>query len=389
MSAKIAIIYDRATVTHGGAEQVLLALHKLYPQAALFTSVYDPKKASWAKAFVVKASFLQKIPLARKLHRYLAILMPLAFEFLDLSGYEIIISVTSAEAKGVITRRDQLHFCYLLSPTRYLYHYREEYLQKNHLLNFFPIRWLAQTALNYLKKWDQVAIFRPDLVTPIAKVVAQRAHKYYPRLQTAHIIYPPVDRGLLEEKPTNEDPSNPVKDYFLLVARLVPYKNVDAAILACQRLGYHLIIVGEGPEKDRLKSLIRTKLITFRSYLSQAELAELYRHCLAVLSPGLDDFSITALEGNLFGKPVVINQLAGASELITHRKHGLHFPYKEGDRLMKIANNLQNTLQDLTKMEFDSRQLQKNALKYDTNSFARNFGKALSQAYQAKKEGKL
>jgi glycosyltransferase involved in cell wall biosynthesis len=386
MKAKIAIVYDRLNVAHGGAEQVLLALHKLYPQAVLFSSIYDPREAAWAKSFQVQTSFLQKLPLATKLHRYLAIFMPLAFEFLDLSSYDIIISVTSAEAKGVITRRDQLHLCYLLSPPRYLYHYQAEYLRKNRFLNLFFVRPLVKFALNYLKKWDQQAIFRPDRVIPIAQAVNNRAQKYYEKLELGPVIYPPIDNTLLAEA-TSGDVKQ--QDYLLLVARLVPYKNVDAAILACQKTGQRLVIVGEGPEEERLKKLVRTKLITFKKKQSRVELANLYRNCQAVLSLGLDDFSITALEANLFAKPVIINQLAGAAELIKHRQHGLHLPFMEGDRAQKISQNLVDSLKILAKTEFDPQQLRKNALKYDTNRFALHFDAALRQAYQAKTEGKL
>lgn len=386
MKAKIAIVYDRLNVAHGGAEQVILALQNLYPQATLFGSVYDPKEAAWANPFSPQTTFLQKIPLASKFYRYLAIFMPMAFEFLDLSAFDIVISVTSAEAKGVITRRDQLHLCYLLSPPRYLYHYQTEYLRKSRLLNSFFMRPLVKVALHYLKKWDQQAIFRPDLVIPIAEVVGKRAQKYYKNLEPAKVIYPPVDASLLTEvNATNET----TEDYLLLVARLVPYKNIDAAILACEKIGQKLVIVGEGPEAERLEKMLRTKLVIFRKKLSRAELAKLYQGCRAVLSLGLDDFSISALEANLFGKPVIINQLAGAAELIKHRKHGLHLPFTEGDQSRKISQNLIDSLSLLAKIKFEPQQLQQNALKYDTSKFALNFAKAVRAAHQAKIEGKL
>lgn len=387
MKSKIALIYDRANTAYGGAEQVLLALKSLYPEIVLFSSVHDSKKAKWTKKFIIKSSFLQKIPFAKNLHRYLATLMPLAFESLDLSSYDIVISVTSAEAKGVITRRDQLHLCYLLSPPRYLYHYQNEYLRQNHLLRLPVINHLAKKALSYLKKWDQTAIYRPDLIIPIAEVVKKRAEKYYKNLKLERVIYPPIDSSLLNFNDSNQKNENKEK-YFLLVSRLVPYKNVAPAILACQKLGYKLVIVGEGPEEKKLKK-IANKLTTFRKKLKKEELANLYQNCQAVLSPGLDDFGIAALEANLFGKAIIINQLSGAAELIKDNLHGIHLAYEENDQIETITENLIKSIKKLEKNHFDQKTLSKNALKYDTNKFAFNFDQALKKAYNAKMEGRL
>jgi len=388
MKSRIALIYDRANTAYGGAEQVLLAIQKIYPDITLFSSVYNPKKAKWTKKFKqVKTSFLQKIPFTAALYRYLAALMPFAFESLDLSKYDIVISVTSAEAKGVITRRDQLHLCYLLSPPRYLYHYQDEYLRQNWILQLPLIDSLAKGALNYLKKWDQVAIYRPDLIIPIAQIVKERAKKYYPQVKLENVIYPPINTNLM----TYLDKNSPAKiedDYLLLVSRLVPYKNIAPAILACQKLGKKLVIVGEGPEEKNLKTLAN-QLIIFKKKISKKELANLYQHCRALLSPGLDDFGLVALEANLFGKPVIINQLAGAAELVINKVHGLHLPYQVDDSIEKISANLLKKIQELYKSNFKIETLRKNALKYDTNEFVLNFGSAVDKAYQAKKEGKL
>lgn len=387
MKSRIALIYDRANTAYGGAEQVLLALKALYPNIVLFTSVWDPKKAIWSKKFTqVQTSFLQKIPFTTRLHRYLAALMPFAFESLDLSAYEIVISVTSAEAKGVITRQDQLHLCYLLSPPRYLYHYQDEYLKQNRFLRLPIINFFAKKALNYLKNWDQTAIYRPDLIIPIAQVVKERAKKYYPNLALEKVIYPPINSSL--NKYENNDAAIVKGKYLLLVSRLVPYKNIASAILACQKLGQKLVIVGEGPEENHLKNLAN-ELAIFKKQLSNQELANLYQHCQAVLSPGLDDFGIVALEANLFGKPVIINQLAGASELITDKTHGLHLSYKLTDSTEDITANLVKSIQKLDRIHFEVETLRKNALKYDTNKFGSNFDHALQKAYQAKKEGRL
>jgi len=396
---KIAIVYDRVNTSFGGAEKVLLALHQLYPQADLFTSVYHRRKAQWAKVFNVKTSFLQKIPFAKRWHRPFVVLMPLVFESLDLRAYQIIISVSSAEAKGVITRSDQLHFSYLLTPPRYLYHYQESYWQKNKLLRWPIIKTLAKKSLNYLKKWDHLAIHRPDLIVPISQSVAKRIHKYY-HLDHQPVIYPPVDvktfQALLANKPLNTKEEH---TYYLVVSRLVPYKNIDLAIRACIKLDRQLIIVGDGPEYRHLKKLSHEllldknkktanfKQIIFQKRVSDAQLSQLYAHARALLMPGIDDFGIVALEANLHALPVIIHQHSGASELLTDGQHALHLNYPEimrEDQGEQYLAELCQKMEILEATDFDLEILTKNAIKYDTNHFLRRFNIQLETAYRKK-----
>jgi len=396
---KIAIVYDRVNTSFGGAEKVLLALHQLYPQADLFTSVYHRRKAQWAKVFNVKTSFLQKIPFAKRWHRPFVVLMPLVFECLDLRAYQIIISVSSAEAKGVITRSDQLHFSYLLTPPRYLYHYQESYWQKNKLLRWPIIKTLAKKSLNYLKKWDHLAIHRPDLIVPISQSVAKRIHKYY-HLDHQPVIYPPVDvktfQALLANKPLNTKEEH---TYYLVVSRLVPYKNIDLAIRACIKLDRQLIIVGDGPEYRHLKKLSHEllldknkktanfKQIIFQKRVSDAQLSQLYAHARALLMPGIDDFGIVALEANLHALPVIIHQHSGASELLTDGQHALHLNYPEimrEDQGEQYLAELCQKMEILEATDFDLEILTKNAIKYDTNHFLRRFNIQLETAYRKK-----
>ena len=396
-SKKMAIVYDRVNTSFGGAEKVLLALHELYPQADLITSVYYPRHAPWAKVFQVKTSFLQKVPGAKRWHRFFAVLMPLAFESLDLRAYDIIISVSSAEAKGVITRADQLHFAYVLTPPRYLYHYQENYLQKSRFLQWPGINWLAKKALAYLKKWDYLAIHRPDLIVPISYSVSTRIHKYY-HLDHQPIIYPPVDvktfQSLLANHP---QPPAQTRSYYLVVSRLVPYKNIDLAIKACVQLDRQLIFVGDGPESKRLQKLSRQlllaknpktanfKQIIFQKSVTDAQLSQLYQHAKALLMPGIDDFGIVALEANLHGLPVIIHQHSGASEILIDGQHALHLNYPE---IMQEAHETQylaelcKKMQMLEQTDFDLEILTKNAIKYDTSHFIRKFNRQLETAYR-------
>jgi glycosyltransferase involved in cell wall biosynthesis len=396
---KIAFVYDRVNTPFGGAEKVLLALKKLYPQADLFTAVYNPRKAKWASVFTIKTSFLQKIPIAKHYHRLLAPFMPLAFEALDLKDYDIIISMTSAEAKGIITRSDQLHFCYLLTPPRYLYHYQENYWKKTAILNWPIIKHLSKKALQYLKKWDQLAIHRPDIIVPISQTVARRINKYY-HLESSPVIYPPVDYDSFQPLlAANRKTIYQKNQYYLLVSRLVPYKNIDLAIKACIRLGRQLIIVGNGPDYHRLQKLSKkllaeksnklanSKQIIFQKQVNTEQLSQLYGHAQALLMPGIDDFGIVALEANLHSLPVLIHQHAGASEILADGQQAIHLDFPEimlDEQSEIYVEELCKKMKILEETNFDLEILAKNAIKYDTTSFLRKFNRQLEATYRKK-----
>lgn len=372
---KVAFVYDRVNTAHGGAEKVLLALHKIFPEAPLYTSVYDPEKANWAKIFKIKTSFLQKIPFSQKLHRWIAPLMPIAFESLDLSNFDIVISVTSAEAKGVITNHNQLHICYLLTPTRYLYQDREAGLEASSILSLPVIKWFSNQFLNYLTWWDQVAITRPDMVVPISERVADRVKKYYPNVKPSPVIYPPVE----STPSTNSRSEN--KDYFLIVSRLVSYKKIELAIEACSRSGKKLIIVGSGPEKNKLKNLTRKlkvkQLISFLKNISAGELQKLYLSCKAVIIPGEEDFGIVALEANAYGKPVLINQKSGAAELIENNESGVYITQESVTGVLKA-------IKELEEKNFSYEKIIQNSQKYGTNVFTEKFSQLVKREWKNK-----
>ncbi|MEK7497519.1 MAG: hypothetical protein AAB656_01225 [Patescibacteria group bacterium] len=182
---KTAIVYDRVN-KWGGAERVLLTLHEMFPGAPLYTSVYNSKTAPWAAVFPkVYTSFLQNFPFAKNNHELYAILMPIVFESFDFDEYDLVISVTSEAAKGVITKPGTKHICYMLTPTRYLWSGYKEYF-KNPL-----VRFISKPIINYLRSWDKVAAFRPDEIIAISTEVQRRVKKYYNR--ESKIIFPPAE----------------------------------------------------------------------------------------------------------------------------------------------------------------------------------------------------
>lgn len=321
ISQKVALVYDRVNTPHGGAEQVLLSLHELFPTAPLFTSVYHPGKAKWAKVFPqVIPSFLQTFPFAQSHHRYYLPLMPLAFESHDFSEFDIVISITSAEAKGILTGPKTLHICYLLTPTRYLWSHTHQY-QKG------IFAWAKSWQFSKMRSWDFCAGQRPDVIIPISEVVKKRCQKYY-RRPTQPVIYPPFRMSNDEEIDDSNRSRKLDTPYFLVVSRLVEYKNVDLAIQACATLKQKLMIVGNGPDKKRLQQLIENlnaqQLIKIRSNVPPQELHNLYSKARALLLLAEEDFGIVALEAQYFGIPVIVNAKSGASEVVKDGKTGIH-----------------------------------------------------------------
>lgn len=377
-SPSIAIVYDRVNTPYGGAENVLLALHQAFPKAPLYTSLYSQKTAPWAKAFpTLYSSFLNQVPFFRSFHRWLAWLMPLAFESFNLAAYDIVISVTSAEAKGVLTHPRQLHLCYLLTPPRYLYQDRVQSLDSHWLLKLPVIRQVARLWLDYLRWWDQAAIFRPDVVIPISQRVAARIKQYYPAIKSSMVIYPPVEVAV-----TQSSTQHPLqgREYLLIISRLVNHKRIDLAIRACAQLNLNLVIVGDGPDLPRLRRIAATsgsptKVVFLKSVDNQL-LRALYTHCQALLMPGEEDFGIVAIEANAFGKPVVINWHSGAAELIKPGWHGIHITDETLESVVAA-------LQEFSRTNFSANTIRQNSLKYGTNNFIRNFTRAVEAYWQA------
>lgn len=297
---KVALVYDRVN-KWGGAERVLLALHKIFPKADLYTSVYSEKNASWAKNFNIKTSFLQKFPFAINHHDAYALLMPLAFEGFNFNGYDLVISITSEAAKGIITKPETTHICYLLTPTRYLWSGYNDYFRNSFL------RYFSKPVVSYLRRWDVIAANRPDKLITISSEVAKRTRKYYGK--NSKIIYPPV---IIKRQPGLKESRG---EYFLIVSRLVYYKRIDIAIKAFNKLGLPLKIIGVGKLKNLLKNISK-KNIEFLGNLTDEQLRTYYKNCKALIFPGKEDFGLVMAEAQSQGKPVVAFAGGGAVDIV-------------------------------------------------------------------------
>jgi glycosyltransferase involved in cell wall biosynthesis len=362
---KVALVYDRIN-KWGGAERVLLALHKLFPKAPIFTSVYASNKAPWANDMEIKPSFLQKYPHAISHHELYPFLMPIAFERFSFTGYDLVISLTSEAAKGIITKPGTRHICYCLTPTRYLWSGYKEYFKDP------AFKMLTAPVVSYLRKWDKVAANRPDRLIAISKEVQGRIKKYYDI--DALVIYPPVsveglgtgDKGLGNKKKT--------KPYFLIVSRLskfTKYKRIDLAIQACNELKLPLKIVGEGNWKKELQQMAGPT-VEFVGSVDDTKLNDYYSNCKALLFPAREDFGLSVVEAQSFGKPVIAFRGGGALETITEGKTGLFFDNQTKESLIRA-------LQMFEKMSFDEATCRKNAQKFSATHFDSAFLKLVNQ----------
>ncbi|MBI3956327.1 glycosyltransferase [Candidatus Gottesmanbacteria bacterium] len=320
---KVALVYDRIN-KWGGAERVLLALHEIWPEAPLFTAVYDPGRAQWADVFVVKSSFMQYIPFAKNHHEWFAWLTPMAFESFSFDEFDVVISVTSAEAKCVITKPHTLHICYCLTPTRYLWSGHDVYAKDSKMLR------LLTPAL---RRWDRIGSSRPDYYIAISDRVKERIQTYYGKHAEA-VIYPPVDIDQFDVR-------KQTKDFYLVVSRLVPYKRIDLIVDAFNTLQLPLVIIGSGTEERLLRAKASGTISFVSSHLTDAALAAYYGSCRAFLSAADEDFGIAAVEAQAAGKPVIAFAQSATAEIVQNGKTGIVFGNQSKQSIIDAVKKLQ------------------------------------------------
>ena len=376
MNKRVAIVYDWID-KWGGVERVLLGFHEIFRQADFFTSYHNKNEADWAKDLKIKTSFIQRLPsFLRKSRVFSFPFYPFAFESFDFSGYDLVISVTSSFAKGVITKTGTKHICYLLTPTRYFWLYPELYIKKT---LFAP---LVFSYINKMKQWDYAAAQRPDEIISISQTVAGRCRKYYHR--ESKVIYPPFDIGYwgkIKAEILNSSWQTNSKfkilnstPYYLIVSRLEPYKRVDIAIDVFNKNGKKLAVIGEGGQAKKLKKKAGANIYFF-SKLSDQELGWLYTNAQALIMPQEEDFGYSALEAQFFQCPVVAYKRGGATETVIEGKTGIFFDRQSPkaliaalERYIKIAYNLKYQLKKTT---------ENNIKKFDRKKFEDAFIKII------------
>lgn len=326
---KVALVHELLTMK-GGAETFVRMLGDLFPDAPIYTLLYDEKKlGDWFPKERVRTSNLQNRGSFN--HHLFLRQFPKAVEAWDFSEFDLVISSSSAFAHGIITNGKPKHICYVHSPARYLWdrtHDVQERAGKG-VIGTLKRAYLSRT-FHKLRMWDAEAAARPDALLAASKEVQRRIKLYWEREST--VVYPPIDNFWLQAKP--QASSRKLQEYFLIVSTLVPYKRIDLAIEACNQTKQHLKIVGDGSDMSRLKKLAGPT-IEFYGRREKDELRDLYGNAIATIFPGDEDFGLVPLESMACGTPVIAYHAGGALETIIDGVTGCFFDEPAAENLRK------------------------------------------------------
>lgn len=323
-SLRVALVHDYLTV-FGGAEKVLQAFHQMFPEAPIFVLFADERiaKQHFPQA-QVRTSFLSHLPrFLRNRKKLLTPLLPLAVENFDLTNFDLVLSSSSAFAKGVIGSPEARHLSYIHTPMRFAWDWYFNYINETGSVPQNAIsRTLARLMLHYLRLWDQESAHRPDMLLANSRTTQDRIQSYWGR--ESKVVYPPVEIGKIKSYLLSQSSPITKEDYFVTVGNLSPFKKVDLAIEACNRLQKNLLVIGDGKEMARLQRLAG-KTITFLGTLPDEEVYATVSKARAFLMPQVEDFGIAAVESMALGTPVIAYKKGGATESVVEGETGIFF----------------------------------------------------------------
>jgi glycosyltransferase involved in cell wall biosynthesis len=354
---RVAIIHDWLTGMRGG-EKCLEIFCELFPEADLYTLLHVPGSvSSRIEKMTIKTSFIQNLPFSKKGYRRYLPLFPMAIESFNLKGYDLVLSSSHCVAKGVVPSPNALHIAYVHTPMRYAWNMFDEYFGRNR-------NWIIPFFIHYLRMWDVTSSQRVDHFICNSRNVENRIKKIYRR--EAEVIYPPVDSKLFNVHDRKEN-------YFLIVSSFAPYKRIDRAVEAFNRMGYPLKIIGSGPEEKTLRSMARSN-VEFLGWLPENVVADAYSKCRALIFPGEEDFGIVPLEAMASGRPVIAYGRGGALETIVSYDQndktaagvstGLFFHEPSAAALIDAIEKFVSI-----EKEFDPQAIRNHALKWDREIF--------------------
>ena len=351
---KVAIVAEWLT-SRGGAENVVLELATIFENADIFSTVYNKDLFPELRNRRVTTSFLQSIPVLNRKHQLALFLLPRAIESLDLGGYDIVISSSSAFGKGIKCDKDTVHICYCHTPVRWVWE-----PERDDRLSRLPF---GSLIIRLFKKWDLKTNKGVDIFLANSQNTANKIKKFYD--MDAKVVYPPVEINT----PTS-DKSNPSQkgDFYFSISRLIPYKRIDIAIRACEKLNKKLYIAGSGPQGAYLRRIAGDNTI-FLGRINSAEKLKLYQKAKATIFCADEDFGIVPVESIANGTPVIAYKSGGALEIVD-KKNGVFFDTQSPGSLAK-------TIVDFEKMTFDKQYLKQSVKKFDRIQFRENILKII------------
>jgi len=358
---KIAIVHEML-IKLGGAERVAKKLLDLYPKSPLYTLFQDEKKTQkWFEENKIVTSSLQKNFEMIKSPKWFLAKMPQAIESFDFSEFDVVISSNSAFAHGIKTDKSTKHICYCHSPMRYAWDYTHQYTK-----DMSPgMRIMAAKLLKDIRVWDYESSSNPDIMLANSKHVQKRIEKYYRR--KAQVIYPPVNVKKFKATKNHED-------YHLIVSALTPFKRIDLAIEAFNKLGRRLIIIGDGNQRKILESMAK-KNIEFLGRKSDEVVQEYIQNCRSFIFPGEEDFGITPVEAMAAGKPVLAYGVGGVLETVKAGETGEFFSHPTSDSLIQGLTRLM-----LNEKAYNYKKIRKQAEKFDEAVFEEKIRKVVKKA---------
>ncbi len=363
---KVAIVHDYLN-QYGGAEKVVEALHEIFPDAPIYTSIFQPKNLpAGFSTFDVRPSFMQHLPFIKRHFKKYLLCFPSAIESFDLSGFDLVLSSSSAFAKGVRVPENVCHICYCYSPMRFVWD-SEAYLSRENINPFFKL--ILPWVLARLKRWDINTVKRVHYFIGISDHIRNRIKLVYHR--NADVIFPPVEISSFYISDVHED-------YFLVLSRLNAYKRVDLVIEAFNQLGLPLIIIGAGPYMDTLKKMANSN-IRFLGKVSQDEVAHYLSKSRGLIFSGLEDFGIAPVEAMASGKPIIAYAGGGALETVVDGTTGLFFKEQTPESLIEA-------IEKFTTMEFDPKIIRRHAEKFDKEIFKSKISAYVSEKFTEFKE---
>lgn len=367
---KIALVHDYLN-QFGGAERVLEEFHKLYPEAPIYTSVYDEagmKELGFnPEGKDIRTSFIERLPWRNKLPRYyFTMFYPYAFSRFDMAEYDVLLTSASYASKYVNKRAGATHICYCHTPPRFLYGYDTDSSAKMNWLE----RQLSKIWKVYLRRLDQRKSKGVDIWIANSNSIRDKIKDAYG--VEAKVIYPPVDLARFTDRKTNDE------GYYLVVSRLGEYKRVDLIVEAFNQLGWPLKVIGKGAQLGYLRSIAKEN-VEILGALPDEEVTQHYLNCRAMVLASYEDFGITPLEAMACGKPVVALGQGGYLETVVENKTGVFFPEQTTESLVEALKRFET-------MEFDANAIKQHTTQFNQESFRQQIAAVVDASYAGSRQ---